>query len=288
MKTNSIFLLSFIFILASCQKLDHVEENFPSGAFGFKDYKTAQKVIGDYVIFGLVVDGIAVIDHQITMHPYNNDFFQAASLAAAFLEDRNPGNPINGGDFYVNDHSITWDDEHGFYDSKTLYDPKVPGSRTNNTLPLYGNDITYKLVRDGITIVNTEFYAPKYLEYVDFPHSVKDENGFLHTDKEGLTLSWNADPLNTTGVLVEMAHYGHNVNEGLTPGGPTNVVRRFFLVKNDQGQVTLPNSFTHDFQSGDILRFTLWRGSFKVVEGSDGGFYKFYSLSIGHISVTVK
>lgn len=144
---------------------------------------------------------------------------------------------------------------------------------SSHTLTQVTNTEYHQVVSDnlegqtvGITIKNTSNTNTEFLADLYFTPAVTlNLPGTIST---GSTLTWNSDPNNTRGLLLQI-EYGND------PADETNwsnfIGEKFIYLDTDDGSHTLTSDDLSDVSvtpTAPYMRFTLWRGDYEIALGN--------------------
>lgn len=262
----SLATILLITILSSCKK----DESIPQDYFGFETYEEAAANLGIHIHFFDVVNGGIFVKSVNRMNRHTS-----WRLGAMFRTNTIANDLSDGGTYYINDNKFIYNSDRGY----TLDggDRMYPESIEEFAAPMYGQNNTFRLERDGKDVFSIEYYIPKLIEVSGI------QGDILEIDKNSdLNLVWNADENNEHGVVIYLGWNGwnmstHSMSQPLNRG----------IVVDDTGSTTLSSDFFKDIPNGANFSLYLVRGNAERKDADDNHSYTVNSHTMFSVSCQI-
>ncbi|HLK31050.1 MAG TPA: hypothetical protein VKT28_20900 [Puia sp.] len=129
-------------------------------------------------------------------------------------------------------------------------------------------------VQSGATTLSTSLYSPKPITITNIPA----KSSIKLTPNTNTTLTWNADPLDSNGVVIIADYLPTRIfNYYTNKAGYTHALTSSELVP-DNGSTTVPWSFFSQFPVGSHITLWVARGNYTILSNKD------YSYKVGGYS----
>lgn len=248
----SLLTILLIAILSSCKKDEPTQDGF----FGFETYEEAIANLGVHVHFFDLVEGGVFVKSVNQMGRHNT-----WRLGAIFRNNTFANDASDGGTYYINDNKFIYNSGQGY----TL----GGGDRMDNesieafAAPMYGQNNTFRLERDGEDVFSFDYYIPELIEVAGIQGNVLEVN-----KNNALDLTWNADSNNEHGIVIYLNWNGLNmsdnsINQQLDRGA----------VVDDTGNTTLSSEFFKGIPIGANFSLSIIRGNAERKDAEDDRSY---------------
>ena len=262
----SLTAILLITILSSCKK----DESAPQDYFGFETYEEAFANLGVHVHFFDVVNGGISIKATNQMSQHIN-----WRLTTMFRTNPLANDLGDGGVYYINDNKFVYNSETGYtLDGGERMDRE---STEAFAAPMYGQNNTFRLERDGEDVFSIEYYIPELIEVSGIQGNVLEIN-----ENNDLNLTWNGDSNNEYGVVIYLGWNGLNMSDNSAGQG----VKRGMVV-DDTGSTTLSSEFFKDVPVGANFSLYVIRGNAERKNADDDRSYTVNSHTMHRLSCQI-
>lgn len=174
------------------------------------------------------------------------------------LDTSNRYTLIDAGDLFINTIKIIADD-------KNRYVVEANSLNSNALDNIYGKINTIKIIKDGLSVLETNIYIPKniVMKGIDCATGMFPD----HSLKGGFKITWNMDYQNTNGVVIE-----------LLGKDATGIERYSYILVRDNGSYTFTDgnlSMYPKEKNPFGIDITLIRANFAILRGADNRRYNF-------------
>ena len=260
-----IIISLFSLLIIACKDKEKVTTP-EINIFGFNDYEAAKRALGKYIQIEETTEGSLLIDVIKTNDMVDVDVY--ARFNDTPLSDRS-----FGGDYFIGDIPLKYYSE-GFYSIED-YESMTEQQLLNLVEPYFGNEVSFRLERDGQVQFKDSFYLPGRLKISNL--KVMDPyNIFIPVSRNNLKIEWNADLKNENGVVAYIVWTGNkatslpSVQYGYEETGVSFA---------DNGSTILPKESLAKIPKDAQFTIFFIRGNISLPPAKDGRRYKVYMLS---------
>lgn len=252
----SMLAMAFCIATTSCKKNDTIPNPLVTNNRSIPDMMMSYKALVQKD-----VDGDFVVQSMTFNHEPISDLL-SAQIGGSFFDKQ--GNTIPGGivsigsndlsvknGFYGLDKNLSRDEFYGKKVTFKLHTPhakKTSANSSTNAVNINNIDIS----ADNPDVTST-LYVPAAI-YV---------NTTNHNPDPSNTITWNADPNNTNGVVI-VAEYDPGLTLNGLVAGTFPVPIRNSISVDDNGSTTLPTSFYSSFPPSSSVILYVGRGSYTI------------------------
>lgn len=268
MKNITILFTAILLITISGCKKD--EPSMSQNYFGFGTYEEAAANLGVHIHFFDAVNGGIYVKSFNKMN--RNISWRLGSL---FRTNILANDLSDGGTYYINDNKFVYNEDRGY----TLDggDRMSPESIEAFATPMYGQNNTFRLEKDGKDVFSIGYYIPELIEASGIQGNILEVN-----KNSDFNLTWNADSNNEHGVVIYLSWNGWNMStHSMNPA-----VNRAVVV-NDTGSTTLNSDFFKDIPVGADFSLDLVRGNAERKDADDNHSYTVNSHTMFSISCQI-
>lgn len=218
-------------------------------------------------------------------------------ISAAYFEEVSELEPINGGDFYINEYKVAHTPNiAGFYAYHLEGVSLIPQEYWDAvgeiiSTELLGKDIEFRFVRDNEEIFNETLYIPSEFYITNVSESKVRNTPSYWLDRNGTEINFPADPNEqSTGIMLKLTWRGltdHMTFEDFQDYEPTDISRAAWY-KHDNGTIILNNELVNGIPKGAIVTITFYRANTNVIIGTDNQSYYINGESTHQLSFVIK
>ncbi len=184
-------------------------------------------------------------------------------INAWYLADKNAKSLSNGGDYFINEISIKFDEKN--YVPTDLAKKDMDQYLENF---IFGKDVYFSNKRNGQDIFQESLYIPESIKISGIGNKIPKTN-LIRINKESFSFKYNKDSKNDNGLLVLLSFKGESYNMDLGDFGSAaseRVFRAVHVKNSDKNEVELPRELFEGIPTDAIVTLYIGRGNGKVVK----------------------
>lgn len=256
-----------ILLFSACKKPDVPAIQQAGQVFGFTSMEEARENLGIYADIFVPTNGWMYIRSTRQIGG------EMAEIRGGYREQIG-GAPADGGRMSFGDLVLSFDPATGNY---VLEPQDLPNhEKAARIAPLFGGTHTFRVVRDGQTVVEFDQYVPQKVD-MQMTNAVQLEGSHKGISRQGLHIRWNADPSNANGVVLYLFWKGDRTDKSPYEEQTTEQIHRAVKLE-DTGEAILTADFFENIPTNAILSLFFMRGNVHITQAEEDS-WQFYTIT---------